>query len=56
MILYLNPQTSHPTTDTHPDTWEPPVAERRAPHVCRHGFLPAKCLADDCENKQETER
>ncbi len=55
-MIYLHPQTNRPTTDVHPsETYQPPVAERRAPHVCRHGFLPAKCLADDCENAEGEE-
>jgi hypothetical protein len=56
MILYLNRHTSRPSSDAHPDKWEPPVAERKAPHVCRHGFMASKCLAPDCENYDGFER
>lgn len=52
-MIFLNQKTNRLTTDTHPaETYQPPVAERRASHVCRHGFLPCRCLAEDCENAE----
>lgn len=32
------------------ESWEPPVAERPPPHVCRHWAFPNECFAPCCEN------
>jgi len=51
VILYMDRGETKIKTDEHLERWQPPVAERPRPHVCRHGFI-SDCLAPDCENAE----